>query len=419
MEVAAQSLFWIAAAGAVIHAIAVAQFFFVLRRRASPPTVPHPWPKTAVLLPLRGADPYLAETIRRLLRQDYPDFELHIIVDNASDPALAVVESVINESTAGNVHTTVIRHKRSTCSPQCSALIEGGESLSAAVEIVAILDGDVQTHPSWLRELVEPLLDPTVGAAHGNRWFLPREAGWGSIVRYLWIAASVMPMYWFGIPWAGTFAMRRRFLKESGLLASWSRTIVPDAPTMNRLKEAGLKIRFVPSLMMINREKCGLPFAHDFIKRQLTWTRLYHPHYWPILVHALALTGLWSAALGITMTGVLWQDWEVAVWGGGAMVLMGLTQLGSLGALEAAVRGVAQRRGQTNLAAPLSFWLRLPAALLLTIAVHTSGAVLATLRNRVAWRGVTYVIRGPFDVYIETDEVPIADVQPAEANVSL
>jgi cellulose synthase/poly-beta-1,6-N-acetylglucosamine synthase-like glycosyltransferase len=419
MELAGQILFWIAAAEAVMYAVAVGQFSFLLRRSNSLPSVEHAWPKTAILLPLRGADPHLAETIRKLLRQDYPDYELRVIVDSATDPALTVVESVVAETTAENVQTTIIRHKRPTCSPQCSALIEGVESLGPEVEVVAVLDGDVQTHPSWLRELVNPLLESGVGAAHGNRWFLPREAGWGSLVRYLWIAASIIPMYWFGIPWAGTFAVRRRFLHDSGLLTKWSKTIVPDAPTIDYLKQAGLQVRFVPSLMMVNREKCGLAFAHDFIKRQLTWTRLYHGQFGPVLFHALMLAAQWILAIGLTIAGLVLHQPATAAWAGGALLLMLLTQLASLGALEAAVRHVVRRRETPDMAVPWQFLWRLPAAILLAIGVHASGVLLATFRNRVAWRGVTYVVRDPFDVYIETDEPPVESGEPIEANVSL
>ena len=44
-------------------------------------------PKAAVLLCLRGADPSLPTCLRRLLRQDYPDYELFVAVDSKSDPA--------------------------------------------------------------------------------------------------------------------------------------------------------------------------------------------------------------------------------------------------------------------------------------------------------------------------------------------
>jgi hypothetical protein len=262
-------------------------------------------------------------------------------------------------------------------------------------------------------------LDPKVGAAHGNRWFLPQEAGWGSMVRYVWIAASVIPMYWFGIPWAGTFVVRRKALESSDLKQKWGRSIVPDAPTLEALKQLGMRLKFVPSLMMINRERCGLAFCHDFMKRQMMWTRLYNPQFWPVIVHAAALVAVVLVLVGLFVGGAVAADaatlWAAAA---AAIVLLGST-LVLLGLMESAVREVARRRGQTGIHAPWAFWLKVPAAVVLTLFVHASAVVLATLRNRVTWRGVTYVVRKPFDVLVESDRPMTAEEHPLEANVSL
>jgi hypothetical protein len=412
-------LFCIAVAVSLVHVAAALHFTLLLRRRTSIPEPGPRWPKAAILLPLRGADPHLADGLRRLMRQDYGNYELRVVLDSATDPAREVVERVVAETGAKNVRVSVIAEKRMTCSPQCSALLQGVESLDPDVEVVSIIDGDVLTHPSWLRELVNPLLDPKVGAAHGNRWFLPQEAGWGSMVRYLWIAASVVPMYWFGMPWAGTFVVRRKALESSDLKQKWGRSIVPDAPTLEALKQLGLKLKFVPSLMMINRERCGLAFCHDFMKRQMMWTRLYNPQFWPVIVHAAALVGVVLLLVGLMLVGLITGNRPATAAAAGAAIVLLATMLGLVGLMEMAVREVARRRGQTGLSAPWAFWLKLPAGIVLTLFVHGSAVALATLRNRVTWRGVTYVVRKPFDVIIESDKPMTAEEQPVEANVSL
>ena len=61
-------------------------------------------PKVSVLMPVRGADPHLAATIRGVLDQDYPDFDLRIIVDSRDDPAWNVVTEFLQEAGADNVH---------------------------------------------------------------------------------------------------------------------------------------------------------------------------------------------------------------------------------------------------------------------------------------------------------------------------
>jgi cellulose synthase/poly-beta-1,6-N-acetylglucosamine synthase-like glycosyltransferase len=353
------------------------------------------------------------------MRQDYRNYELRVILDSATDPARDVVDQVVGETGATNVRVSVISRKRMTCSPQCSALLEGVESLDPEVEAVSIVDGDVLTHPSWLRELVAPLSDPKVGAAHGNRWFLPQDAGWGSMVRYLWIAASVVPMYWFGMPWAGTFVIRRKVLESSDLKQKWGRSIVPDAPAPEALKQLDLRLEFVPSLMMINRERCGLAFCHDFMKRQMMWTKLYNPKFWPVIVHAAAATLTVVFMIGLIIAAAISGDVTALACAGGAVVLFIGTMLALVWLMESVIREIARRRGQTDLSAPWAFWLKLPAGIVLTFFVHASAVALATIRRRVTWRGVTYLVRKPFDVLIVSERPMTAEEQPPEANVSL
>ena len=134
-----------------------------------------------ILVPLRGADPKLRETLLRLLRQDYPRFEIHVIVDNPNDPAYSIANQVLAEHGPTNMHVRWIEDRRTTCGLQCSALYEAMEHVDDDVEIIVGIDGDVLTHPTWMRELVEPFGDESVGVTHGNRWFTPSEDHLGRI----------------------------------------------------------------------------------------------------------------------------------------------------------------------------------------------------------------------------------------------
>ena len=58
-----------------------------------------------------------------------------------------------------------------------------------------------------------------MGVASGNRWYMPAEATAGSLVRYLWNAAAVVQMYWYGIAWGGSLAFKTKLLREAGLAA--------------------------------------------------------------------------------------------------------------------------------------------------------------------------------------------------------
>ena len=60
-------------------------------------------PKAAVILCLRGGDPFLVDCIRGLLALDYPSFEVHIVVDHRDDPANAVPNEMLATEHPDNV----------------------------------------------------------------------------------------------------------------------------------------------------------------------------------------------------------------------------------------------------------------------------------------------------------------------------
>src|SRR4051812_43204348 len=61
------------------------------------------WPRVTVLLPLRGSDPVLADCLRGLCRQEYPSYQIHIIVDSSDDPAWATIREVLADCPTARV----------------------------------------------------------------------------------------------------------------------------------------------------------------------------------------------------------------------------------------------------------------------------------------------------------------------------
>jgi cellulose synthase/poly-beta-1,6-N-acetylglucosamine synthase-like glycosyltransferase len=355
-------------------------------------------PKASILLSLRGADPHLANGLRRLMDQDYPDYELRIVVDGESDPAWQVVKEAVADTGFQNVHVSPLRERQATCSLKCSALVQLAKELEDSTEVVVMADADLVSHDDWMRELISPLTEPGVGATFGNRWFWPRDAWWGSLVRYLWNVAAVVPMWVFSIPWGGTFAMRWQTLRDTGLVEKWSKAMVEDAPIRSELEKQGLRLRFVPQLMMVNREDCDLPFSLDFIKRQLTWTKTYHPRWAPVVIHAFSTAFVMFA--GILLVPIAWTagDLQATIWAASGLVIYMACMIELLGLLERGVRHVIRRRDEKLHHFSFVARLKMLVAIPLTQAIHLIAVLLAMFRRRVAWRGVTYHVRGPWDV---------------------
>jgi len=365
-------------------------------------------PHVTVIMSLRGADADLTDTIACLLAQDYPAVGVRIVVDHEDDPAWPIAREAARTA-AGRVDAELLVDRLPTCGSKNSALVQAASRLPPETEFVVIADADLRPHGTWLRELVAACRREGVGAAFGNRWFVPYPMSWGGLATAVWNAAAVVPMAMLGIPWGGSLAIRRSVLEASGVLELWSRSMVEDAPLTGRLAADGWSVAFVPSLLMPVRLQCDLASSRDFVKRQLLWTRLYHPHWWIIVAHAAVTAAIWPVGVVVAATAATHGDAALSL----RVVVEVAAYLLTLVVLflwmeRTVVRAAGGRAGFGGWYSPTAS-LALPAAVLLAQALHTAAVLAATVARSVTWRGITYQISDPFVIHRPQEPPPPAD----------
>src|SRR5260370_3128422 len=185
-------------------------------------------PRAAVILSLRGDDAALGECLAGLIHQDYPDYSVEIVIDSDRDPAWQTVRSAIAASRSHHVRVQTLHSPAQTCSLKCSALVQAVRALDESHEVLAFIDADVIPHPTWLRELVAPLLDARGGATTGNRWYAGPRPLFGSQARAAWTPPPFPQLSPFRMPWGGTLAIRRATFDAAGLLDKWARSFNYD-----------------------------------------------------------------------------------------------------------------------------------------------------------------------------------------------
>lgn len=387
--------FWLLLGLLVLQVPLVAAFLRVLRRWRSYRRDDAPCPKAAVILCLRGPDPFLADCVRAILQQDYPDYELRVVVDSRHDPAWEVIEQTAAELRAENVQILPLGQRRQTCSLKCSSVLQAIGGLDESFEAIALVDADTIPHRTWLRDLMAPLADPKVGAATGNRWYMPSDASWGSLIRYVWNAAAVVQMYCYGIPWGGTLAVKAEVFRRSDLLERWGNAFCEDTMLKRQLAKLGLTVVFVPSLMMVNRESCNIMGFFGWVRRQLLTARLYHA-YWPAVVaHGLSTFLVPVFALLVAVCAAFMGFWEATKWAAGGLVAYELCLLPLVLSMEPAVRQIVRSRGEsTAWLSPLKV-ARTVLALPLTQVVYAVALTSVLGLRIVRWRGIAYQIEGP------------------------
>lgn len=160
---------------------------FVFRERRSARIVF--LPKVTVMVPVHGAPPRLAECLRSICDQNYPDFQVVFGLHSAGDPGRPVIERVIAEH-PGRDLTLVIDERRIGANPKVCNLANMYQAVKH--DVIVTVDSDVIVDRQFLEMIVEPLADAGVGgvtclyraapaanlpsllgALYINDWFIP------------------------------------------------------------------------------------------------------------------------------------------------------------------------------------------------------------------------------------------------------
>jgi cellulose synthase/poly-beta-1,6-N-acetylglucosamine synthase-like glycosyltransferase len=382
----------------LIHSILVIYIAPTFWNWESTPLQDSDCPKTVVCLNLRGLDPFLKTALPALLNQDYPNYDVIIVVDHPDDPVYALAEEVIKASDKNNVKIGVLKNRKETCSLVNSSLIQTIQKNQNDYEVVAMIDADAMPHKTWLRELIAPLLNKKIGAVTGQRWYFPPRANMGDLIRYIWNIPAVLQMIFFRIPWGGSLAIRIDVLQKCKVLDYYEKALVQDVPLFNILKSHGYTIEFVPSVLMINRESVTLSSLVPWIQRQLLWAILYHSSWWKIVMHGILVTIVPLLLLTLIATSTLLNETFIAV-------LASLTLIGYVGItlcqlllLEYLVRRIIKKRNEFTKWLTLLKLIAFIPAMILTQLFYPKALLFALFSRNIEWRGINYRIDAPLKV---------------------
>lgn len=354
-------------------------------------------PKAAVILCLRGGDPFLSRCIDALLAQKYPWYKVFFVVDHPSDPSDRILRAVLARHEKNNFEIQYLNDPLETCSLKCSSILQAYKSVDEQTEFIAQLDADTVCHQNWHRELATALDDEAVGAVSGNRWYSPDSQSNGALVRHIWNAAAIVQMTWYRIAWGGTLAIKTSAIKQAQLDTKWASALCEDTMLTEQLGSIGKRVEFVPGLLMVNREDCTLRTFMPWVVRQLLTARLYH-RAWPLV----ALHGICSALILLIgwslVVGFLWSE-RIIQAGilGLAMIFFQIALVLLVLWIGRAVESSLGRLGrEPNWKRPsLLGWFL---GVTLTQWIYSLALLRCLFARSTSWRGVCYGIQGPWQV---------------------
>jgi ceramide glucosyltransferase len=274
---------------------------FVWRLRVPRAARPSPLPYISVLKPVCGLEPGLDDNLRSFCRQSHTQYELLIGARDANDPALDVARRVAAEFP--HIDIRII--------PGATRLGENRKVNTLAhlmplarYDHLVIADSDIRVGPEYLRRVVEPLLDPTVGIVScsyrgrpvGNLW-----SELGALAIDEWFIPSVLVANRLGSNAycsGTTMCLRREVLDAVGGFEALAPLLADDYELGLRVRQLGLRcvIPHYEVAATVNE-----PSFIDLARHELRWMRTIRTvtplgHALSFLTYVVPLTLLAAAA---------------------------------------------------------------------------------------------------------------------------
>ena len=340
----------------------------------SRPTLTDATPPISILKPLKGTDPQIYECLRSHCLQDYPEYEIIFAVSDPNDPAIATVKKLQSEFPAHRIQLIV-----------CPKILGANIKVSNLAQMLPLArhdhlivnDSDICVERNYLRRVIAPLTDPTVGILTCLYRGVAAPT-LGSRLEALGIStdfcAGVLAARQleggmrFGL--GSTLAFRRVDVQSIGGFESFADYLADDYELGRRIADLGLKVELSDVVV----ETVLPPYSmRNFLQHQLRWSRTIRDARARGYMGLILTFGLmWSVVTVISANGARWS-WEL------------FASVTSLRLLVAVVIGrlvLADRQLLRNL------WL-IPLRDLTAVAVW----IASFAGHTVSWRGDSFHLR--------------------------
>lgn len=367
---------------------------FFKQELAKPPSNFTPY--ASIIAPCKGLDAGLFDNLIALTLQDYPEYEIVFVVDSADDEAVTVINDVIRKSE--RPAKLVIAEKTAVSSQKVENLREAVRHIADESKALVFVDSDARPGAGWLRALVGPLEDETIGATTGYRWFISRKRSFASEMLSCWnasIASALGPNTNNNFCWGGSTAIMRDTFERLDIRERWVGTLSDDFTVTRVMKEAGLKIFFVPQALTASFEDTTFFGLLEFTTRQMKITRVYSPNLWVAsflgsgLFNLVWILGMVLGIVALRNSGPVWHIWL-------PMFVITVFSIGkSWLRLNAVKLVLTEHKGELRrqFLPQNLFWAFAPVLFFIN-------SFAALISRKITWRSITYELKSPSETVI-------------------
>ena len=328
-------------------------------------------PGVTILKPLAGLSPALFDDLASFCEQDYRgSLQILFGVQDGADPAAAVVRRLISARPGGDLELVVHRPISGT-NPKVANLM--GLERHIRYPVVILADADIRVSGDYVRDIVDALNAPGVGAVTCLYRGTGRRGIWACMCS-MGIDYHFLPNVLVGLKlglarpcFGSTIALRRETLEAIGGFQAFSNCLADDYAIGAAIRAMDMRVA-IPGLIVTH--SCCEETMADLFGHELRWARTVR------VVDPSGYAGL-----------IITHPLPFALLGG---LLNGFSAI-AIGAVAAAIasRLVLQWQVDHTLNVPPDRWWLMPLRDLLAFGIYVAGFFV----NVVRWGGRRYRVR--------------------------
>ena len=358
----------------LLAAIGIASYLNFRRCNRGAKTPNDSLPPVSILKPLKGMDPQIWEAFCSHCELDYPEFQLVFGVSDPDDPAITLVRRLQEKYPNRQIDLLICQRDLGT-NRKVSTL---AQMLPAArYEMLVVNDSDIRVAPDYLRRVIAPLSDASVGMVTCLYRGIASPT-LGSRLEALGIGTDFVPGVLsarliehglhFGL--GSTLAFRRSDLHAAGGFEAMVDYLADDYEIGNRIAALGKRIEL--SDVVVDTFLPAYTFR-QFVEHQLRWARSVRgSRRWGYAGLIMTFGLPWALLTLLAANGAAW-GWGLLTVTLAARIAVGLTA-------AAAVLGSSQA---------LRDLLLLPLRDLIAPVIWAVGLI----GNRISWRGDVFYLK--------------------------
>jgi ceramide glucosyltransferase len=228
-------------------------------------------PPVSILKPLQGLEHEAYENLASFCRQDYPEYEILFAVDDGRDSAIPTIAKLIRDFPSLPIRLLVgsgIRGPNNKVTKLCRL---GRE---ARHELLVVSDSDIRVKSDYLRRVVSPFGDPSVGAVTCLYVGMTEHNLWSELedlnLTSDFLPSTLVARKLGGMNFAlgATMAVTRSRLAEIGGFEALADCAADDHELGRRIAARGYRVELAPCTV---QTLCASSTAREYFEHHLRW----------------------------------------------------------------------------------------------------------------------------------------------------